>query len=261
MGDVHPLIITFYRLALSALFLLPLIIKDLKSTITTANKIKTPLFFAGLFLALHFYFWITSLQLTTVGNSIFLESTHPLFAWILSVLILKERVSKSLLPALILGLLGMYLMIYKDLQLANKAILGDFLAVLSAFFVAAYLLIARIQKEKLKILPYLFLVYGSAATISLLFCILYGLDIWALSAENWFWLLLLAVGPNAIGHSVLNWASRLIPVYMVNMALLSESVLATIYAALLLNEIPPLLFYAGAVCIFLAIISVFWTRK
>jgi drug/metabolite transporter (DMT)-like permease len=60
---------------------------------------------------------------------------------------------------------------------------------------------------------------------------------------------------------MLNFASRYIPVYKVNMALLSESVLATIYAGLLLNEIPGVRFYIGAVLIILAIGSVFFARK
>jgi drug/metabolite transporter (DMT)-like permease len=71
----------------------------------------------------------------------------------------------------------------------------------------------------------------------------------------------MAIGPNFIGHSILNWASRKIPVYKVNMAFLSEAVLATIYAALLLNEIPPADFYIGAVLILAGIFSIFLYRK
>ena len=104
LGDVHPLVISFYRLFFSALFILPFILKKLPSQRKNVTKFFPYIFFAGLFLALHFYTWISSLQMTTVGNSIFLESTHPLFGLLLSIIILKEKGSKYFIPALILGL-------------------------------------------------------------------------------------------------------------------------------------------------------------
>ena len=99
MGDIHPLIITFYRLAFSCLIILILIKKPVKSIKNASIKHYKYLITAGLFLSMHFYTWITSLQLTTVGNSIFLESTHPLFGWILSIIILREKISKIFIPS------------------------------------------------------------------------------------------------------------------------------------------------------------------
>jgi len=261
IGDVHPLIITFYRLAISSIVLFPFVIKSFKPTFHKSLKFKYHLLFAGFFLALHFYSWISSLQLTTVGNSIFLESTHPLFGWILSILILKEKASKTLLPALIMGLLGMYFTISINLFGSSNAFMGDMLAVFSAFCIAAYLIVARILRLEFDILSYLFVVYVVAAFFTFILIIVYGLNFWELSLTNWLLLIILAVGPNLIGHSVLNWASRYMPVYKVNMALLSESVLATVYAALLLDEIPLMEFYFGAVLIITAIVSIFLVRK
>ena len=263
MGEVHPLIITFYRLFFSSIALLPFVFVDLKATLVKSKSIKYHLLLAGFFLSMHFFTWISSLQLTTVGNSIFLESTHPLFGWILSILILKEKASKALLPALLLGILGMYLIIAGDIHGHGnaEAFLGDLLALVSAFCIAAYLIIARILRQELSILPYLFMVYSIAAIFTLVLVFAYGLSLWDLPASAWLFLILLALGPNLIGHSLLNWASRHIPVYRVNMALLSESVLATIYAAILLDEIPHALFYVGALLIIGAIVSVFRVRK
>lgn len=257
MGAVDPLIITFYRLSISALVLFPFVIREKKIVNRPANSHFLLILLAGFFLALHFYTWITSLQLTSVGNSIFLESTHPLFAYILSLIFLKERGSKSLLPALLLGLAGMYFTISEDMRQNQGALLGDGLAVFSAFCIAAYLLIARKLKQDLPLLRYLFYVYSTAALFTLGLLIWYQINFWQLQPSVWFLLFLLAIGPNLTGHSLLNWASRRMPVFLVNMALLSESVLATIYAALLLNEIPPVSFYFGAFLILASIIVVF----
>lgn len=261
MGDVHPLIITFYRLTFSAVIIFFLIKRPVKPVLAISVKHIKYLFVAGLFLSMHFYTWITSLQLTTVGNSIFLESTHPLFGWILSIIVLKEKISVKFIPAFIVASIGMYFIISGDLYIDKIALTGDFLAIFSAFCVAFYLIIARILKNKIDFIPYIFIVYSFAALCTLIIILIKGLNFWAIPLNVWMLLLLIAVGPNLIGHSILNWASRKIPVYKVNMAFLSEAVLATIYAALLLDEIPQIQFYIGAFLIISAIVTVFLPRK
>jgi len=261
VGDVDALIIAFYRLAVSAVVLVPFALREKSGSGVRWKKITPLMLLAGFFLALHFYSWITSLQLTTVGNSIFLESTHPAFALILSVIFLKEKAPLSMLPALIIGIAGMYITVFRDIQQNGAALLGDGLALFSAFCIAVYLLIARYLKMELPILTYLCIVYGTAASFILSLLVLKGIRFWDLPVNVWMLLMLLAVGPNLIGHSMLNWASRRIPVYLVNMALLSESVLASFYAALLLDEIPPAEFYLGALLIIISITMVFkWSN-
>ena len=253
MGDLHPLTITFYRLIFSSLFLLPFSFRNKRNRLPISFRNIRFLLAAGLFLALHFYTWIYSLQLTTVGNSIFLESTHPLFAWLLSLWFLKEKAGRDLLWAGLAGLAGMFIITSNNLFGAASAFAGDGLALVSAFFIAAYLIIARVSRGGLPILRYLFWVYSIAAGFILITLFLLHIPFWSVSANDWKWLILLGLGPNLIGHSVLNWAAQRMPVYRVNLALLSESVLATIYAAVLLAEIPPPSFYPGAGLILAAV--------
>lgn len=261
MGDIHPLIITFYRLAFSSLIILFLIKKPIKTIISESRRYSKYLITAGVFLSMHFYTWISSLQLTTVGNSIFLESTHPIFGLILSIVILREKISKIFIPSFLVAAIGMYFIISGDIHINYNALTGDFLAIFSAFCVAAYLIIARILKNDIGFFAYIFIVYSIAALCTFVIIIIKGLNLWQIPLNVWLLLILMAIGPNLIGHSILNWASRKIPVYKVNMAFLSEAVLATTYAALLLNEIPPQDFYIGAVLIISAILTIFLFKK
>ena len=252
MGPLDPLVISFYRLFFSALILLPFAkpsaLRSIQGFVklnypapfakpSGIRKAQTPtlshwplLLAAGLLLALHFYAWIASLQITTVARSIFLESTHPIFAVILSALFLKEKAPKAFLPALFFGLSGMYLTVHQDIITSHSALYGDGLALFSAFCMAAYLIIARRIGNEIPLLRYLLFVY-SAAALFLFSVLLYkGIHFWDMSAAVWGLLLLLSAGPNLTGHSLLNRASRRMPVYLVNMALLLESVLATAMA-------------------------------
>ena len=59
-------------------------------------------------------------------------------------------------------------------------------------------------------------------------------------------MLLLAIVPTGIGHSLINWAARKIPVYKVNFSILGEPVIASVLAYFFFQEIPYGYFYLGA---------------
>ncbi len=264
IGDVPPLVIAFYRLLFSALVILPFVLKNKKKSRPLKHNAQERIFvfLAGLFLALHFFSWIKSLQLTTVGHSIFLESTHPIFALILSYFVLKEKSSFLTLLGIALALAGMFIIVSEDPKnLSAASFSGDLLAIFSAFCLAAYLLIARMFTHKIALWPYLLRVYATAALLSLFFIFVLGLHPLRIPASSWFFIILLALGPNLIGHSLLNWASRKMPVYLVNLAMQGEAVLATVYAFLLLNEHPGKHFYLGATIIIIAIGFIFLQKK
>lgn len=258
MGAVDPLIISFYRLFFSVLILAPLHLTQSKRKKMAFRRPSFYIAVAGFFLALHFITWISSLQMTTVGRSIFLESTHPLFAVILSALVLKERAPAHFYLPLLMALGGMYLTVHGDLGGSAHALTGDLLALVSALCLAAYLIIARHLRAHMPLIPYLTLVYAVAAAIILFLILLKGIPLTGYSAMTWLLFAALALGPNLVGHSLLNRASRYIPVYRVNSALLAESVLATSMAWMFLGETPEKTFLVGALLILVSISWIFY---
>ncbi len=216
---------------------------------------------SGFFLSLHFYTWIYSLQMTSVGHSIFLESAHPLFGWILSVIFLKEKGNKYTFIGLLLGLSGMYLIVSENFQSQINSFSGDMLAIFSGFSFAVYLLIARKIGKKIEIFSYVFIIYGISAVLLAGAAFLTRIDFTAVSPRSWLFLILLTLGPNLTGHTILNWISRKIEVYKVNFALLTEPVLSTIFAVFIFNEMQGWNFTAGALLVLLSIFSVFEFKK
>jgi len=261
IGDVHPLVISFYRLFLSVIVLLPVVLIKSNCQRIVSRRQFLLLALAAFLLALHFAAWISSLQLTTVGRSIFLESTHPVFAVLLSILFLNEKAPRSFTLPLVLGLIGMYLTVHADIGGSQAAITGDALAVFSAFCMAGYLIVARKTRSEIPLLFYLLIVYSLAAFFLFVVILFSKITFTGFSPTTWLLLVGLALGPNLFGHSLLNWASRRMPVYRVNMALLSESVLATLMAVIFLNEIPDLVFLFGAILIIVSIGWVFWGER
>jgi drug/metabolite transporter (DMT)-like permease len=68
----------------------------------------------------------------------------------------------------------------------------------------------------------------------------------------------MAVFPSTLGHNLVNYAVRHMAAYRVSLALLVEPVVSIALAALLLSEIPPPLFYPGALLVFLGVGAALW---
>jgi drug/metabolite transporter (DMT)-like permease len=255
-GDVPYAVISFYRLFLSIPLLLIFYFVNNNTVKIPVKYFRFQFLLAGFFLAAHFITWIASIQLTSIANSIFLESTHPFFALILSIIFLKEYPRLSLLPAFIVAIIGIFLMVYSDWNLQNSKTIGDLLAMSSALFLALYLLIARKNRGNIDLTLYLIYVYAMAALFCGIYILIMKQNFIGFSWVSWFFMLLLALGPNLIGHSLLNWASRKIEIFKVNLMMLLEPVLATIMGIIFLYEFPGLNFYLGATLIIMALIYI-----
>lgn len=255
-GDVSFAAISFYRLLFSLPFLIVLNFSRKPSSLQHSRRFKWQYSIAGFFLAAHFISWIASLQLTTIANSIFLQGTHPIFALIVSIFLLKEIPKLSILPAFLVAFLGMFFIVYSDFDQTASQTFGDALAILSAFMVALYFMVARMYKDKADLITYLIYVYGSAAIFCAIYMWIFGISFTGFSWKSWGLILLLAVGPNLLGHSLFNWASRRMQIYKVNLVLVLEPVLATISGMVFLAEYPEFNFYLGATLIIIALIYI-----
>ncbi|RMG37195.1 MAG: DMT family transporter, partial [Methanobacteriota archaeon] len=217
---------------------------------------------AGVLLALHFATWIGSLKFTSVAHSLTLESTHPVIAILLSPLLLKERAEKRSRIAVVFTLLGIIIVAGVDLEFRTRQLWGDLLALSSALFVTLYLFVARHLRERIDLVTYLLYVYGAAMVVLLVFNFFIDASLYRYSWKVHFLLVLLALIPTGVGHSLLNWAARRVKAYKVNLTILGEPVLASILAFLFFREMPGKWFFVGAILILTGIgLAIFETSE
>ena len=260
-GDVPFAVISFYRVFISFCLLLCYQIINPKIKISSLRRWHWHYILAGFFLAAHFITWIASLQLTTIANSIFLESMHPLFGMIVSIIFLKEYPHRRTIPIFAIALLGMFIIVSTDFGHPEAKILGDSLAVISALCFAFYIMIARKHKNEQNFIRYLTYIYGNATIFCVVYIFFNGDLIWGYSTQSWLLLLLLAIGPQLLGHSSLNWVSRQMEIFKVNLVLLLEPVLATLSGIIFIAEYPPSNFYFGAGLILISLWFLMYMEK
>ena len=149
-----PLAVAFYRMALAAVVLLPMMVRRGWSQLAGLRKAALArALLAGLFLGIHMGVWVSSLYFTSVASSVILVSTQSIFAILLSHLAIKERASGGVLLAVLVALAGSVLIGGSDMSLGRETLVGDGLALAGALMAALYMVTGRRVRQELPLLP------------------------------------------------------------------------------------------------------------
>jgi len=251
-SEASSLAIAAYRLGLATLILLPLAWMRHRRELEALKPADWGWMVAsGLFLAIHFATWITSLEHTSVASSVVLVSTSPLWVALAARIFLDEPLTPSLLAGLALALGGSMVISFAESgsTQAPRPLLGNALALAGAVAVSGYWLIGRRLRSRMSLIPYVTLVYGSAALFLLLASVFFHQPLAGYKPATCGWLLLLALVPQLLGHSAFNWSLAHLSAAYVAIATLGEPIGAAVLAFLFLGETPSILKIAAAALI------------
>jgi len=258
--DAPSLVIAALRLTFASLILAPVAFTRHKEELSKLTRNDLLLgFLSGIFLAIHFATWITSLEYTSVASSVVFVSTGPLWVALLSPIYLKEALTRNILIGILLALLGGTVIGLGDSCQFNyglicppfsefvqgQAFLGNFLALVGAWSVAGYLIIGRKLRAGMSLVPYVFVVYGIAALVLLAIMFIAGQKPAGLPPVSYLWILLLALVPQLLGHSTYNWALRYLPAALVSITTLGEPIGSAVLAYFILREAPTFMTILG----------------
>jgi len=243
--------IASYRLIIASLILFPFTIKKTYREMKDLNSRSIRLIIiSGFLLALHFASWIISLEFTNVISSVVLVTTTPIWVAAISPWLIKERVPRRFLLGLVLAFLGMVLISFSNTGLFSSwnmneifikdklVIQGNLLALLGAFCAAGYVVIGRVLRKQLSTGSYSLSVYSIAGAVLVIFAVVSQEQSLKINLNELKWLILLALIPQVIGHSLINWSLGIMPAYYVAISLLGEPIGSTILAIFILKEIP-----------------------
>ncbi len=212
---------------------------------------------AGILLALHFWSWNASLRYTSVAASVALVNLQPVIIAGVSARWLQESPSGrqwlgvviAVIGALVVGLAdvpgglsGMLSAISGSAMAdgSNRALFGDFLALVGAVTAAMYYLIGRRLRQRVGVWPYVSIAYGAAFLTCVTIAFATGEALLPQPRRELSIFAGLAIGPMLLGHTGMNWALGHLPAFVVNLTTLGEPIGATILAALLpgIAEVP-----------------------
>ena len=259
--DAPPLIIAADRMGIAASLILPFAVVKYRDALRAVPaRDRLALLLSGIFLGFHFAFWISSLSHTSVASSVLLVSTNPIFVGLAGWLLLREPIGVRLALGTVVSLLGTAIVTFNDWGQGGHALSGDLLALAGAATVSGYLLIGRRQRQRLGLIPYIAVVYTTAALVLLLLALASGHPFTGYGRETYLLFVLLALGPQLLGHSSFNYALKRVSPAIVALALLAEPIGSSVLAYVILREVPAPALFAGAAVILSGIVVAAWPR-
>lgn len=247
LADAPAISIAFWRCALGVIFLLPFAL--LWRERFPRGKPLAIGAASGVALGAHFGFWVSSLDYTSVAASVVLVTSAPIFVAVLGYFFLGERTSPLSFLGILVALCGT-VVIASDDSVGSAALLGNVLALVGALTFAIYVLTGRFSRTGgVGFLGYSIVAYTAGAITLLPVVLLTGSELWRYPGETWFWLLVLTLGPQILGHTVFNWALGYLDASIIAGAVLAEPIVSAVLAWLILFETPgtPTLFGGGIV--------------
>ena len=250
--DMHALGIALWRTAIAGVLLSPTLLR--RGSVRPEGRHLAWTIAAGLCLALHFWSWFASLQLTTVMRSTVLVCLTPLWAGILSWAVFKAPPSRRFWGGIAVALVGVTVMALGGDALAGRASwTGDLLALLGGILSGTYLTIGRAVRPHVDWGPYGAILCLNCALWLLIFAVLSGASL-AIVGPNAIWVLLaMALGPQLLGHIGFAWAVRYVPATIVGAVILLEPVGATALGTVVLDEWPSARETLGAMVIVIGV--------
>ncbi len=252
---VPSLIIAAFRLIAATVVLTPFVLPRYRAEIRKlSRKDWILLIAAGVFLAIHFSTWISSLEFTSVLISTVLVTTTPLWVSALEVIFLRARLNRWIILGLvecIAGGIAIGVTGANSGGAGSNPLWGGTLALFGAVTVAVYMVIGRSVRSRLALLPYIYIVYGSAAIVLVVLVALSGSSFTGYSANAYLYMLLIAIFPQIIGHSSFNYAVKYLPATYIGIITQLEPIASAGLALALLAELPtPIQIVASALILF-----------
>lgn len=188
------------------------------------------LLIAGICLGIHFAAWFASLQRIPVARSTLLVATTPVWTGLAGWLVCGQRLPARFWVGLAIAGAGVFLLV--DGGLTGGSLSGDALAVLGAIAITAYLLIVQPIQDRIGSLRMVAWTYSLAAITlwpAVPFFSTTG-QVVPTTRNAWLSIMGMALIPQLLGHTGMNWCLRHFEAGRVAAATLCEPVFAAALA-------------------------------
>jgi drug/metabolite transporter (DMT)-like permease len=236
LASTGPIATAFWRMAI-AVPVLWMFVRQRNDASSARVAFRSSLvWLAGVAFALDLAAWHFSIRLTSVTNATLLANCAvllvPLFSWVF----LRRPVRSSTLGCGLLAFLGMVLLSSPSLQTGSQRLLGDALAVLTAGFYAAYLLVMAVARERAAAASLAFASSLLSSLTLLPIVPLAGEELLPCAVVDWAWLIGLALISQVFGQTAIAHALGRIPPAQAAVGLLVQPVSAAVFAWVLFGE-------------------------
>ena len=228
-----------------------------KKFFTSFYNSGLPGFIGGLFLAIGFAAYVFAMYTTTVANTNFIITTETIFLALLGYFFLKEKISLVTLIAIILGMLGVFIILGSSLSIqSDEQFIGNLVAFIMPISFAVLIIVVR-KYPQVDMMPAQFTAGVTAGIIGFFIA-----DQILISQHDLFLAFLAGFFQIGFGFILITIGSQTTPAAVVGVLMLTESVFGPLWAWLFINEIPPIgVLVGGCIIIFSILFQTFLNKN
>jgi drug/metabolite transporter (DMT)-like permease len=253
-SDLSPFVVTCLRMLIGSATVSGIAaIRGQRPRIARPDYLRFTLW--GLVAALHFVFYIASLDYTTVAHSLALVYTSPIWVSLFSWVMLREPLPRQKWIGIAVTLLGMGVLSGFEPAWTPRMMIGDAMALGSAITFGIYSATGRAQRERYPLWTYAAGVYGIAGVWLLPLAIL-TVTVPERLSQSLLSVVVLGVFPLGFGHTLYNAALRRTHPTVVNIVATQEVTGGILLSWWLLSEVPPVNAVIGAAVMLLGVVQV-----
>ncbi len=234
--------IGFWRLSIALpFFLIPVLMNKEKreKLMAIAPKDLVWCFVAGVFLFCHFFSWFNAVKLTNIASAAVLASLHPLVVLVVTVFIYKRKVSIKSIIAIAVALMGGAVIVGVDVNsFAGSNLQGNIFAFFAAMFMGLYFAVGDAIRKRVEGGIYVLLVFSSCWLCFTIGNFATGTPLLGYPAVDYLLLVAMALVCQIGAHAVFNLCIGHVSSLYVSTWETGDAVFSTLFAVLLLQQIP-----------------------
>jgi len=249
-AEAPGLAVSFWRMVFSLILCLPLLYLERGQIKYLTKKELLICALSGFFLALHFATWLSAINLTTVAAAASLVTTAPIWVAIINAVLFRKKPTKIVIISLISTIAGSVIIAFGG---GNEASLGNLdgniLALFGAISVAGYLIAGNYVRKTVGPGIYVTITFAIATIFLAIFTFALRVPFTPYAPNTFLAIFAMAFFCSIGGHVVFSWLVKYHGAMFISLAVLSEPILASIYAFFLFDETPPLATILGGAMI------------
>ncbi len=263
LADAPGIITTFYRMAIGGVALTPIFL----ITVFT-KKTKLPLrgimfaSFAGIALGTDMVLWTTGIVASNATLPTLVGNLAPLWVGLGALIFFKEKQNIGFWSGVCLAIIGIVLLIAKDIFQPSATLRGILLGLFAGVFYAIYQILTQPGRKYLNTIGFLYISTVSTALTAFVYAKIFHLEFTGYTNETWWYWLAMGIGIQVCGWFLINYSQGHLPASIISPTLLGQPILTAIIAVFLLGERFTIWHILGGIIIISGIyLSVHFTPK
>ncbi|MFB9842271.1 DMT family transporter [Mucilaginibacter ginsenosidivorans] len=259
LAEAAPLASGFYRIFIAWLFLAPYCIAGKKLKI--GYKDLAVALLGGVVFGADIAVWNISLMKISATISTLIANLAPVWVGLLSFLVLRKKSGALFWTGTWVAIGGMVILVGANNILHLQFNIGLIYALVASLFYAVYIMITKGILQKITTVTFMFYNMLGASAFLLIICGYQHTELLHFPTATWLNLLGMGIVCQLAGWITINYAINHMEATRVSIALLSQTVIAGIWAAFFLHETLELKEIAGSIIVLAGIAVTFLKKK